>query len=115
MQQQKLAVDSGYWPLFRYNPAEAAEGRPPLVIDSKPAKISLKDYAYRETRYRMLASIDPVQAARLLKEAQQDVEDRWKRLVQMAGTAPAVAAAAPPVPAAASPATVPVARVAHGS
>jgi pyruvate-ferredoxin/flavodoxin oxidoreductase len=115
MQQQKLAVDSGYWPLFRYNPAEAAEGRPPLVIDSKPAKISLKDYAYRETRYRMLASIDPDQAARLLKEAQQDVEDRWKRLVQMAGTAPAAAAPAPPAPAAAAPAPVSEARVAHGS
>jgi pyruvate-ferredoxin/flavodoxin oxidoreductase len=115
MQQQKLAVDSGYWPLFRYNPAEAAAGRPPLVIDSKPPKISLKDYAYRETRYRMLASIDPGQAARLLKEAQQDVEDRWKRLVQMAGTAPAAAAAAPPAPAAAAPPPVSEPRVAHGS
>jgi pyruvate-ferredoxin/flavodoxin oxidoreductase len=117
MQQQKLAVDSGYWPLFRYNPAEAAAGRPPLVIDSKPPKISLKDYAYRETRYRMLASIDPGQAARLLKEAQQDVEDRWKRLVQMAGTAPAAAATTPATPAAAAPAAAPVseARVAHGS
>jgi hypothetical protein len=91
-----------------------AAGRPPLVIDSKPPKFSLKDYAYRETRYRMLASIDPEQAARLLKEAQQDVEDRWKRLAQMAGTA---AATTPATPAAAAPAAAPVseARVAHGS
>jgi pyruvate-ferredoxin/flavodoxin oxidoreductase len=93
MQQQKAAADSGYWPLFRYNPAEAAAGKPPLVIDSKAPKTAFKEYAYRETRYRMLASIDPERAARLLKEAQQDVEDRWRRLEQMA--APAATGAGP--------------------
>jgi pyruvate-ferredoxin/flavodoxin oxidoreductase len=88
MQQQKMAAESGYWPLFRYNPAEAAAGKPPLVIDSKSGKTAFKDYAYRETRYRMLASIDPERAARLLEEAQQDVDDRLRRLEQMAAPAP---------------------------
>jgi pyruvate-ferredoxin/flavodoxin oxidoreductase len=88
MQQQKIAAESGYWPLFRHNPAEAAAGRPSLVIDSKAPKASFKDYAYRETRYRMLASIDPERAARLLQEAQRDVEDRWRRLEQMAAPVP---------------------------
>ena len=93
MQQQKLAADSGYWPLFRYNPAERVAGRPPMVIDSGPPKAAFKDYAYRETRYRMLASIDPERAARLLKEAQQDIDDRWRRMEQLAGPLPAGAAA----------------------
>jgi len=91
MQQQKMAADSGYWPLFRYNPAEAAAGKPPLVIDSKAPKAAFKDYAYRETRYRMLASIDPERAARLLNEAQQDVVERFRRLEQMAAPAPSCA------------------------
>jgi len=89
MQQQKMAAESGYWPLFRFNPAEVDAGKPPMAIDSKPPKAAFKDYAYRETRYRMLASIDPERAARLLKEAQQDVDDRWRRMEQMAAPAPA--------------------------
>ncbi|HEV8201410.1 MAG TPA: pyruvate:ferredoxin (flavodoxin) oxidoreductase [Candidatus Polarisedimenticolia bacterium] len=89
MQQQKLAADTGYWPLFRYNPAEAAAGRPPMVIDSRPPRAAFKDYAYRETRYRMLASIDPARAERLLKEAQQDIDDRWKRMERLAAPAAA--------------------------
>ena len=51
MTQQKLAVDSGAWPLYRYNPALAAEGKNPLTLDSKAPKIPLKDYVYNETRY----------------------------------------------------------------
>ena len=91
MQQQKLAAESGYWPLFRYHPGDAAHGRPGLTIDSKPPRIALKEYAYRETRYRMLESMDPDKAARLLKEAQQDVQDRYERMERMAA-APAAAA-----------------------
>jgi pyruvate-ferredoxin/flavodoxin oxidoreductase len=86
MQQQKLAVDSGYWPLVRYHPAEAAAGRAPLHLDSKPPRIPLKDYAYRETRYRMLSASHPEEAARLLRLAQQDVEDQWRRLQGLAAT-----------------------------
>ena len=91
MQQQKRAADSGYWPLFRYNPAEAAAGRPPMIIDSRPPTVPFRDYAYRETRYRMLASIDPGRAERLLEQAQQDIDDRRHRMEQLAAPLPAAA------------------------
>ena len=84
MNQQKLAVDTAYWPLLRYDPRRAAEGLNPLHLDSKPAKMPLKEYAYKETRYRVLASAHPQEAERLLGLAQKDVEDRWKRLEDMA-------------------------------
>ena len=54
LEQQKLAVQSGYWPLFRYNPALVEEGKNPLQLDSKPPTLPLQKYAYNETRYTML-------------------------------------------------------------
>ncbi len=78
MNQQKLAVQSGYWPLMRYNPLRANEGKNPLQLDSKPPKIPLKDFVYNETRYRMLAHSKPDDARELLKKAQEDVDSRWK-------------------------------------
>jgi len=80
MQQQKLAVDSGHWPLLRFDPRRRDAGENPLVLDSRAPKIPLKDYAYRETRYRMLTSSRPEEAERLMTLAQQDVDERWKRL-----------------------------------
>jgi pyruvate-ferredoxin/flavodoxin oxidoreductase len=84
LEQQKLAVNSGYWPLYRYNPALAAEGKNPLTLDSKDPTIPLKDYAYNETRYRMLVQSDEQRAEELLKLAQQDVQSRWSYYKQMA-------------------------------
>jgi pyruvate-ferredoxin/flavodoxin oxidoreductase len=78
MEQQKAAVQSGHWPLFRYNPALAGEGKNPLQLDSKPPSIPLRHYAYNETRYTMLAHSDPDTARRLLDEAQADVTARWR-------------------------------------
>jgi pyruvate-ferredoxin/flavodoxin oxidoreductase len=78
LEQQKLAVQSGYWPLMRYNPALRAEGKNPFQLDSKAPSIRLKDYAYREARYTMLARGNPELAAGLLKEAQDDVERQWR-------------------------------------
>jgi len=78
LEQQKLAVQSGYWPLMRYNPALRAEGKNPFQLDSKAPSIRLKDYAYREARYTMLARGNPEHAALLLKEAQDDVERQWR-------------------------------------
>ena len=78
LEQQKLAVQSGYWPLMRYNPALRAEGKNPFQLDSKAPSIRLKDYAYREARYTMLARGNPEEAALLLKEAQDDVERQWR-------------------------------------
>jgi pyruvate-ferredoxin/flavodoxin oxidoreductase len=78
LEQQKLAVQSGYWPLMRYNPALREEGKNPFQLDSKAPSIRLKDYAYREARYTMLARSNPELAAELLKEAQDDVERQWR-------------------------------------
>jgi pyruvate-ferredoxin/flavodoxin oxidoreductase len=78
LEQQKLAVQSGYWPLMRYNPALRETGKNPFQLDSKSPSIRLKDYAYREARYTMLARGNPDLAADLLKEAQDDVERQWR-------------------------------------
>jgi pyruvate-ferredoxin/flavodoxin oxidoreductase len=78
LEQQKLAVQSGYWPLMRYNPALRDTGKNPFQLDSKAPSIRLKDYTYREARYTMLARSNPELAAALLKEAQDDVERQWR-------------------------------------
>ncbi len=84
MQNQKAAVDSGYWPLFRFNPEKAARGENPLSLDSKAPSIPLKEYAYRETRYKMLTKSKPEDAARLIEEAQRNVTSRWHLYDRMA-------------------------------
>jgi pyruvate-ferredoxin/flavodoxin oxidoreductase len=84
LEQQKLAVQSGYWPLFRYNPALSAQGQNPLVIDSKEPTIRMEEYAYNETRYRMLLQSDEVRAEALMNLARQDVKSRWQLYQQMA-------------------------------
>ena len=78
MEQQKAAVLSGYWPLFRYNPDLVKEGKNPLQLDSKPPTLPLEKYIYNETRYTMLAQSKPDQARWLLQLAQEDVRARWK-------------------------------------
>jgi pyruvate-ferredoxin/flavodoxin oxidoreductase len=84
LEQQKLAVQSGYWPLYRYNPKLVEEGKNPLIIDSKDPSIPLEQYVYNETRYRMLVQSDEQRAEMLLKQAQQDVKSRWELYKQMA-------------------------------
>jgi len=83
-EQQELAVDSGYWPLLRYDPRLKEQGKNPLQLDSKAPKIPLKDYAYRETRYKMLSKINPERAEQLLELAQEDVKQQWNIYEQMA-------------------------------
>ena len=78
MDQQKAAVLSGHWPLFRFNPDLARHGLPPLQLDCKPPSLPLRKYAYNETRYTMLAHSDPVAAKALLAQAQADVAARWR-------------------------------------
>ncbi|MGB6946415.1 MAG: thiamine pyrophosphate-dependent enzyme, partial [Bryobacteraceae bacterium] len=78
LEQQKAAVQSAYWPLFRYNPALAGAGRNPFQLDSRPASLPLEKYVYNEGRYTMLARSAPEAAALLLVEAQKDVANRWK-------------------------------------
>ncbi|RMD85558.1 MAG: pyruvate:ferredoxin (flavodoxin) oxidoreductase, partial [Calditrichaeota bacterium] len=62
LQDQKLAVDSGYWPLFRYNPELIKQGKNPLILDSRAPKIAFQEFAYRENRFKMLTKTDPVRA-----------------------------------------------------
>jgi pyruvate-ferredoxin/flavodoxin oxidoreductase len=78
LEQQKLAVQSGYWPLMRYNPKLREDGKNPFQLDSRAPSIRLKEYAYREARYTMLARGNPELAADLLKSAQDDVERQWR-------------------------------------
>jgi len=95
LEQQKLAVESGYWPLFRYNPARIKEAKNPLELDSKAPKIPLEDYIYRETRYRMLTASHPEDAKRLLVEAQNEVEEKWRLIEHLSKLDYSVPAAAP--------------------
>jgi pyruvate-ferredoxin/flavodoxin oxidoreductase len=87
LEQQKLAVQTGHWPLFRYNPALAAEGKNPFQLDSKAPSLPLEKYIYNETRYTMLVHSKPEDARRLLAEAQADVMNRWRVYEQMAAMA----------------------------
>ncbi len=78
LEQQKAAVLSGYWPLFRYNPDLVKQGKNPLQLDSKAPTLPLEKYIYNETRYTMLARSKPDQARWLLENAQEDVRMRWR-------------------------------------
>ncbi|NLV31319.1 MAG: pyruvate:ferredoxin (flavodoxin) oxidoreductase [Acidobacteria bacterium] len=84
MDQQKAAVNSGHWILYRYNPLLAMEGKNPLILDSRPPTIPVKDYAYAETRYKMLTLSQPEEAKRLLALAQGDIRARQQLYRQLA-------------------------------
>ncbi|HVO40309.1 MAG TPA: pyruvate:ferredoxin (flavodoxin) oxidoreductase [Spirochaetia bacterium] len=75
--QQKMAVDSGAWPLFRYNPKLKAEGKNPLILDSKEPTADIGDYMYNEIRFRALKQISPDRAAALLDIARKDAKERY--------------------------------------
>jgi pyruvate-ferredoxin/flavodoxin oxidoreductase len=78
MQNQKAAVDSGQWLLYRYNPDLEEQGLNPLVLDSRGPKIPVEQYMYMENRFKMLTKTRPEKAGELLKEAQEDVNTRWR-------------------------------------
>ncbi|OFZ00572.1 MAG: pyruvate:ferredoxin (flavodoxin) oxidoreductase, partial [Bdellovibrionales bacterium GWB1_52_6] len=87
LDQQKLAVQSGHWPLYRYNPTLVNEGKNPFILDSKAPSIPLENYIYNETRYTMLKQAHPEAAAELLKYAQSQVKDRWTSYEYLAAKA----------------------------
>ena len=89
LNQQKLATQTGYWPLMRYNPALRAAGKKPFVLDSPRPTIPFQDYAYNEMRYRVLTQSNPEEAERLLKGAQELIERRWQTYKHMAEQDPA--------------------------
>nr|WP_306602316.1 pyruvate:ferredoxin (flavodoxin) oxidoreductase [Geothrix sp. 21YS21S-2] len=76
-EQQKLAVDSGHWPLFRFDPRRVAEGQGPLQMDSPAPKIDLATYILNETRFRMVQQQNPEHFKHLLAMAQREVTNRY--------------------------------------
>jgi pyruvate-ferredoxin/flavodoxin oxidoreductase len=78
LEQEKLAVQTGHWPLYRYDPALIEEDKNPFILDSKAPSIPLEQYAYNETRYRMLLQSNEERAKALMHQAQEDVRERWQ-------------------------------------
>jgi pyruvate-ferredoxin/flavodoxin oxidoreductase len=98
--QQKLAVESGQWLLYRFDPRRAERGENPLQLDSAAAKAKVQDYLLSENRFKMLTKSKPEDAKRFFVQAQLDAERRWKSYQYMAGRdlKPAAAPVAPPKP-----------------
>ncbi len=84
MEEAKLAVDSGYWPLYRYNPDLAAEGKSPFILDSKAPDGSLKSFLSGENRYAQLEKLNPVESAKLQEELEQSYNKRYQLLKHLA-------------------------------
>jgi pyruvate-ferredoxin/flavodoxin oxidoreductase len=83
--QQKLAVDSGQWLLYRYDPRRAESGENPLQIDSPAARIKVQDFLLSENRFKMLTKSKPEDAKKFFGQVQTDLEKRWKFYQFLAG------------------------------
>jgi pyruvate-ferredoxin/flavodoxin oxidoreductase len=86
-EQQKLAVESGHWPLFRYDPRRVAEGKNPLMLDSPPPKVDLVQYARNETRYLMVERQNPERFRTLMAMAREVVARRYALYEKLAAPA----------------------------
>jgi pyruvate-ferredoxin/flavodoxin oxidoreductase len=84
MSHQKEAVQSGYWPLYRYDPRVAHDDGKPFHLDSKKPTLPFRQFAAKEARFSMLQRSDPHRAEQLLKLAQIDIDDRWHYYEQIA-------------------------------
>ena len=83
--EMKLATECGYWPIFRYNPLLEAEGKNPLILDSKEPKWELyQDYLMGETRYLTLMKTNPIEAKALFEKNQWDSQRRWRQYKRLA-------------------------------
>ena len=109
IEHQKLAVETGYWPLFRYDPRRAERGENPLMLDSPAPKIALTKYTKSENRFRMLEKKNPARSEELDRLAQAEVNKRFALYQKLAATQaaggtvpisaiPAVPASKPPPP-----------------
>jgi len=77
MNNQKVAVETGYWPLFRYSPMNVAEGKNPFKLDSKAPKFPIQEFTNLETRFKILEKSHPERAKMLMQLAQGDIQRRW--------------------------------------
>ena len=84
-EHQELAVDSGYWPIYRYDPRRIAAGEAPLKLDCKAPTRTFADFAAGENRFRMLAKSDPAMAAKLAEYGQDFIDRKWATLSHMTG------------------------------
>jgi pyruvate-ferredoxin/flavodoxin oxidoreductase len=94
-EQQKLAVESGAWPLYRFDPRRTATGQPPLQLDCGEPKIKLAQYRKNENRFRMLESLGPERARVLAEAAQSEASSRFRHYQQLATLADVTGALAP--------------------
>jgi pyruvate-ferredoxin/flavodoxin oxidoreductase len=83
--QQKLAVDSGVWPLYRFDPRRLVKGEAPLNLDYGPPKAKVADYMRNDARFRMIERSDPARYKHFLKESQAQAERRYNVYQQLAG------------------------------
>jgi len=88
MSDQKVAVDSGQWLLYRYNPERTAVGENPLSLDSRAPTRKVPDFLLQQARFKMLTSSRPEDAKRLWKQAQHDADVRFKFYEYMAQRTP---------------------------
>jgi pyruvate-ferredoxin/flavodoxin oxidoreductase len=84
IRQQELAVDSGHWPLFRYDPRRTAAGENPLKMDSKEPSIPYRDFASTETRFSVLQRTHPEASERFLRQAQKQIKTKYQLYEQLA-------------------------------
>jgi pyruvate-ferredoxin/flavodoxin oxidoreductase len=85
MSHQRDATNSGFWPLFRYDPRRARVGEHPFQLDSRKPRIPFKDFAVQEARFASLQHSDPKASEELLRLAQRDIDEQWRLYEQMAG------------------------------
>ncbi len=90
MTHQKDAVQSGFWPVYRYDPREAHADGHPFHLDSRAPRKTFRDFAMQEARFAMLMRSNPEEAERLFKLAQEDIDDQWHYYEQMAGVVRAI-------------------------
>jgi pyruvate-ferredoxin/flavodoxin oxidoreductase len=84
LNQQEKAVDSGYWPLFRYDPRRVAQGESPLKLDSAAPKIDLARFVESETRFRQVEQANPEGFKKMLDQAQKNVKEKYALYEQLA-------------------------------
>jgi pyruvate-ferredoxin/flavodoxin oxidoreductase len=84
MKQQKLAVDCGLWPIFRYNPELAMEKKNPMTLDYKGPKIGVKEFMYNETRFKMVEKMNAGNAKAYLESAEHVAQSLWRRYKALA-------------------------------
>ncbi|HPC71023.1 MAG TPA: hypothetical protein PLB48_04390, partial [Treponema sp.] len=84
MDQQKAAVTSGLWPIYRYDPRLKAQGKNPFQLDSKDPTTPVEDFMYKEVRFKALKAADPARADALLAKAKAQIERTWKEYKYLA-------------------------------